>query len=131
MKTTTTSKHLSSQINFNAKNLEYDLGAKRKGNKKPPEEIELSFEKILEMSDSNYYAQHQGPINIFEFMRGNLRSIISKNILKDYYFNFTSCPEKMQRYKVHIYRELSQLARNFVLKTNISKSVRLDVLNSS
>lgn len=86
---------------------------------------------ILEMPDTNYYAERQGPINIFEFMRGNLPSIISKDILKKYFFNFTSCLEKMQRYKVPIYREISQLARNLVLNSNISKSVRLDVLNSA
>jgi hypothetical protein len=83
------------------------------------------------MPDTNYYAQHQGAINIFEFMHGNHRSILSKQLLKKYYFNFTSCVEKMQRYKVHIYRELSQLARTLITNTNIAKSVRLDVLSSA
>jgi hypothetical protein len=124
--------HLSSQIGYEAKNLAYDLTKKRKGaSTEGPKEEVLSFDQILALSDKNYYVNNQGPINIFEFMHGNHRSILSRDILTKFYFNFTSCLDKLQRFKIQIYRELSLIGRTLVFKTNIPKSVRLDVLNSN
>jgi hypothetical protein len=91
---------------------------------------ELSFEQILTLPDKNYYKENQGDINIFEFMRGDTSSILTNDVLLKYHFNFTSSLDKLTKYKIHIYRELSRIGRSLVFRHNISKSVRLDVLNS-
>jgi hypothetical protein len=82
------------------------------------------------MPDVNYYLERQGAVNIFEVMKGNNRSLLTNDVLPKHNFNFTSCLDKINKFKVYFVRDLSKAGRSFVYKRNISKSVRLEMLNS-
>lgn len=63
-------------------------------------------------------------------MNGNTRRLLTKDILPDHYFSFTSNVDKLSKFKFPIQRDLSKQARCFAFMYNIARSVRLDALNS-
>ena len=64
-------------------------------------------------------------------MKGNHQPFLSNSVLDRNYFNHLSAVEKVSRFKFHITRDISQLARKYVKDYEFKQPGRLDYITSN